>query len=100
MTPERAKELYRLKMWEWHGTSSQKPPFPDTTEQEDKEIIELWNKLPGETCYMDALGKIMAGKQPVYQELDYLRKKLLVDRQNQEKTKGHLKRINELKGKL
>lgn len=54
----RAREIMQLKNWE-HGMcgclNATKPDVPQLSENEDRLIHELWNTLPGSSCWMSAL---------------------------------------------
>lgn len=54
----RALEIIQLKNWE-HGmcgcVNATKPDVPPLSANEDRLIHELWNTLPGSSCWMTAL---------------------------------------------
>jgi len=58
ISTERAREILRLKSWE-HGMcgclNATKPDLPPLSGNEDRLIHELWNTLPGSSCWMTAL---------------------------------------------
>ena len=58
MTPERATALH------WKMSSMFPRPddtTPPITAEERAEVTKVWRKMPGYTCFMDALGKIANG---------------------------------------
>jgi len=58
ISAKRAREIMQLKNWE-HGMcgclNATKPDVPQLSENEDRRIHELWNTLPGSSCWMSAL---------------------------------------------
>lgn len=56
MTPERAQWLIANSN-EWTGPSVRTLETPE----ERKFVLAFWEKMPGSTCYMDALGRIAKG---------------------------------------
>ena len=61
MTPERALEL----MYESNQECSFWPKhlYAPETPEERKEVVAMWNTMPGYTCYYDALKRISKGEQ-------------------------------------
>lgn len=62
MTPERALELIELYKWKNGGCiiiGNKKPDVEPESESERREIIDLWDTMPGYTCYNDALYRIV-----------------------------------------
>lgn len=56
MTPERAKEIMAGTN-EWTGPSVSERLRPG----EREEVLAFWNKMPGSTCFIDALNRIAKG---------------------------------------
>jgi hypothetical protein len=56
MTPERARFILANSN-EWIGPSVEKLETPE----ERQEVLAFWSKMPGNTCYIDALIRIAKG---------------------------------------
>lgn len=64
MTRERATQLLELYRWKHFGcllSNGIKPDIAPETVLERQEVIDLWDTMPGYTCYNDALTRIAKG---------------------------------------
>lgn len=55
MTRERAEEIRRA-IWDSHGWDGVETP------EERKEIVKVWETMPGWTCFYDAVERIAKGE--------------------------------------
>lgn len=65
ISKERADQIHRIIIWESGGCiciGAKKPPFPPVTEDEDRQIKEVWSTMGGWSCYDDAVLKIRNGE--------------------------------------
>lgn len=65
MTPERAKEIKSILDWKNGGcllVGGKGPQVPPVTDAEDDYIHQVWDGMPGHTCYYDALLRIIRGE--------------------------------------